>query len=402
MRSTDFDPHKNPAVDMKIFGIGSRMERPTKVIVYVRHSGKCPHREDESYPRCKCPKAIRWSYRGKQYRKAAGTRSWVRAEGVAEEQQKRIDAGEAGKAVPTIAEVKQATIEQAVQTFITAKEGEGISTSTIRKLRFQLGQFVTFMEKLSKFYPAEIMPKDVIDFRASWTWKRGVTRQQAQQNLRSFLRLCCQANHAADLLRELKTIRLSKADKSRLEPQPFTEKELKHLLAQVPKTFPDSEAATRMTALIHCMVSTGLAIRDTIQLERASLKDGWLRINRQKTGKAVRQKIYGALCTELQSVANGNPKYIFWNGKSDATSAVGLWQRDLRTLMDDAGLWIKGNLSHRFRDTAVDFWLGAGCSLTDIAAMLGDTVAIVERHYANLASKRMEDRLSKIPARSWD
>ena len=29
--------------------------------------------------------------------------------------------------------------------------------------------------------------------------------------------------------------------------------------------------------------------------------------------------------------------------------------------------------------------------------MLGDTVAVVERHYANLASKRMEERLGKIP-----
>jgi hypothetical protein len=29
--------------------------------------------------------------------------------------------------------------------------------------------------------------------------------------------------------------------------------------------------------------------------------------------------------------------------------------------------------------------------MTEIAAMLGDTVAIVEKHYADLASKRMEE-----------
>jgi integrase len=69
--------------------------------------------------------------------------------------------------------------------------------------------------------------------------------------------------------------------------------------------------------------------------------------------------------------------------------------------MQDAGLWIKGNVSHRFRDTAVDYWLGKGCNLTEIAAMLGDTVAVCERHYANLASKRMEERLAKMPRRSW-
>jgi site-specific recombinase XerD len=99
--------------------------------------------------------------------------------------------------------------------------------------------------------------------------------------------------------------------------------------------------------------------------------------------------------------SHGNPKYVFWNGTSLPSSATGLWQADLRQVMKDAGLWIKGNLSHRFRDTTVDFWLEQGCDMTTIAAMLGDTVRTVERHYADLASKRMGDRLSKLPTRSW-
>ena len=43
----------------------------------------------------------------------------------------------------------------------------------------------------------------------------------------------------------------------------------------------------------------------------------------------------------------------------------------------------------------MDFWLGQGCGLPEIAAMLGDTVAVVEKHYADLASKRMTERLAK-------
>jgi hypothetical protein len=142
-----------------------------------------------------------------------------------------------------------------------------------------------------------------------------------------------------------------------------------------------------------------------IHLERSTLvaaKHGLLTIERRKTGRKATPRIDPALRDELLSVMNGNPRYVFWNGNSLPHSASGLWQTDLRRLFDEAGLWIKGNLSHRFRDTAVDFWLGEGASLTEIAAMLGDTVAIVERHYADLASKRMEDRLSKITARSWD
>jgi integrase len=386
------------------------MVRKPIVTVFVRHSGACPHEGKPFFRGCTCVKWLRYSgtaclcgyqHQGKQHRFSAETRTWGLAEEKAQELQRRLDAGETGAPLPAAAEAKHATIQQAIKTLITAKEGEGVSGTTIRKLRYQLGQFNEFMEKRGKFFPAEITATDVIEYRAAWTWKSGVTKQKAQQNLRGFLRSCCKAN-LPDLLTALKAIKLSKVDKARLEPKPFTEKELKHLLAQVPKTFPDVEDAARMTALIHCMVSTGLAIRDTVQLERANMKDGWLRIDRQKTGKAVRQKLDAALCQELLSVANGNPKYVFWNGKSAATSATGLWQRYLKQLMDDAGLWIKGNLSHRFRDTAVDFWLGAGCSMTEVAAMLGDTVAIVEKHYANLASKRMEERLGKIPTRSWD
>jgi hypothetical protein len=69
--------------------------------------------------------------------------------------------------------------------------------------------------------------------------------------------------------------------------------------------------------------------------------------------------------------------------------------------MKDAGPWIKGNLFHRFRDTAVDYWLGEGWSLDEVAEALGDTVAVVQKHYKDLASKRMEARLAKLPIRSW-
>jgi integrase len=321
------------------------------------------------------------------------------AEEKAQEIQKRLDGAAIGK--PVAAAETQPTIAAAIDTHITAKQSEGVSAGTIKKLRYQLGLFERFMAARRKFFPSEITAPDVIEYRSGWSdWKSGVTQQKAQQNLRGFLRSCCRDN-LTDLLKALKTIRLSKADKKRLKPMPFSEKELTRLLEQVPITFPIAADAARMSTLIRFMVSTGLAIRDTIQLERDNVRDGWLRIERQKTGKAVRQKMDADLLAELLAVANGNPKYFFWNGRSRPTTATGQWQADLKTLMEAAGLWIRGNLSHRFRDTAVDFWLGAGCSLTDIAAMLGDTVAVVESHYADLASKRTEERLAKLPVRSW-
>jgi integrase len=391
------------------------MLRKSVVTVYVRHNSECQHDGKPFFRGCDCPKWLRYSgdvclcgrkHKGRQHRWPSGVRSWTQAEERREEAQKRLDSGEGPSAETSLSAETRKTVTQAIETFLLAKKGEGLGKATMRKLSYQLPLFDAFLSSRSKFFPSEITPTDVIEFRATWVsadgkkWKSGVTRQKAQQNLRGFLRSCCTDN-LKSLLDVLKPIKLSKADHARLEPQPFTEEELKKLLTQISKTFPDPVKAARVTALVHVQVATGLAIRDTVQLEREQISNGWLRIKRQKTNKPVRQKLDAGLHAELITVTNGNPKYVFWNGTSLPESATGLWQRDLKKLMVDAGVWIKGNLSHRFRDTAVDFWLAQGWTLTDVADALGDTVAVVEKHYKSLESKRAEERLAKLPVRSW-
>lgn len=368
------------------------------VTVFVRHRESCSHRSrGEFYRGCQCSKFLRYSRNGKQHRQAAGTRQWTVAEDKAIELQEQLDRGDTPK--PIIVKGPQPTVSDCIQTFISGKQSEGISPRRVKKLQLQLDQFEAFMSARSKLFPSLITAADVIEFRAGWDkiWPSATTRQKAQQNIRTFLRTCCREN-LNDLLAALKTIRLSKQDKERLEPKPFSEEEIKALFANIPKTFEPEKVATA-TLLIKFMIATGVAIRDTVQLDRHKhLRDGWLRFNRQKTGRPVVQHLDPTLYAELME---GEGKYVFWDGKYQVTSEVTTWQDDVRLLMQNAGVWIEGNTTHRFRDTAVDFWLGQGCSLTEIAAMLGDTVAVCERHYANLASARMESRLAKMPKRSW-
>jgi integrase len=369
----------------------------TVVAVYVRHKTTCPARHRGEFTRsCDCPKWLRYFRNGRLHRQSAKTRTWSIAESKAVETQESLTLGDTPRAI--VAKAPQTTIADAIDTFITAIEGEGTSARRIKKLRFQLDRFEQFMSRRNKFFPSLITSSDVIEFRSGWKaeWKSTTTRQKAQQNLRGFLRACCREN-LKDLLDALGTIRLSKEDNNRLEPKPFTEKEIEALFAQIPKTLSLEDVATG-TLLVKFMIATGVAIRDAVQLERRNIRDGWLRINRQKTGRPVRQRLDPALCREL---LDGDGEYIFWDRKMTIGGAVTKWQDDIRLLMQDAGVWIPGNTTHRFRDTAVDYWLGQGCELTDIAAMLGDTLAVTQRHYANLASPRMEDRLAHLPRRSW-
>ncbi|PYX53250.1 MAG: hypothetical protein DMG76_26285 [Acidobacteria bacterium] len=376
-----------------------RLLRRSKVVTFVRHAATCPHFEDESYPRCDCSKWLRWSRAGKQHRQAANTRTWGAAEKAAAQLQERLNAGESPA---TSAAVAQPTIAALAETFLQRKLSEGIVPSTERKVRYQVNLFEQFLTSRGKVYPTDITPTDIVAFKAGWgTWKRSVTKQKAQINIRGFIRFVSRGDRRDELLEAFGKVKETRADTERLEPKPFTEEELKKLLAQVPITFPDPIKAARLTALIHLQVSTGLAIRDAVQLEITDIKDGRLSIRRQKTDKGVTQRLDPDLHRELMTVTNSNPKYVFWNGRSLPQSATGAMVDGLRKLMKDAGLWIKGNVSHRFRDTFVDFSLGSGWSMDEIAAALGDTVTVVERHYANLASKRMEDRLAKLPVRTW-
>jgi integrase len=303
---------------------------------------------------------------------------------------------------PIIARAPQATIADCIETFISAKESEGISLRRIKKLRFQLNHFEHFMSSRSKLFPSLITAKDLIEYRAGWEtiWKSATTRQKAQQNIRGFLRTCCREN-LNDLLAALKAIRLSKVDKARLEPKPFTEKEITALFNAIPKTFL-AEKAAQASLLVKTMISTGLAIRDTLQLEKRSIRGAWLRINRQKTGRPVRQHLDSQLAQEL--LAAGDGEYVFWERRVHplVTSAVTAWQDDLRDLMKNAGVWIKGNVSHRFRDTFVSDALARGWSLGDIADAIGDTLTITERHYKSLSDERQESRLAALPKRVWE
>ena len=365
-------------------------------------------------------KYLRWFQKGKPKTESTKSTYWEGAERARRKKEAELDPAH----VPQQAK-EEMTIAEAVESLIRKKQGKKLRKPTIRKWRQDLVFLEQFMTTRGKFYVSEIEPGDLIDFRATWgkTWKSGLTRQRTQQSYRGFLNHICHDAQRLKLLKDtLDPIKLQQQDKQRLKPKPYSEPELSKLLVNVPVVFAgDSPMIAKMTALIHCQAATGLAIGAALQLEPRNLESGWLKIYRQKTDKVAKQRLDPALRQELLDVGKGNPRYIFWDGKRkrkpstlstspensgilEGAALVNqtlLFEARLRTLMMKSGLYIKGNLSHRFRDTAVDFWLGAGWTLEEVADALGDTVAIVEKHYKEAASDRLEERIAKLPIRSW-
>ena len=77
----------------------------------------------------------------------------------------------------------------------------------------------------------------------------------------------------------------------------------------------------------------------------------------------------------------------FWSGDCIPKSAVADWQRTIARLFKLAG--VKGH-PHMFRATLAVRLLNKGAWLEDVAALLGNSVAIVAKHYAPWVKSRQE------------
>src|SRR6266700_3441442 len=111
------------------------------ITIFVRHSPGCKYAGDEFCKRCNCRKHFRWSQGGKQFRKQAGTRSWVEAE----ENKERLAAQLSGRAPAK--STQGFSLAEAIKLFRADKENQGV-TETVK------GKYERELDRLRKFCEA--------------------------------------------------------------------------------------------------------------------------------------------------------------------------------------------------------------------------------------------------------
>ena len=171
------------------------------ITIFVRHDADCKHADEPFYKQCGCWKHLRWSYNGKQYRRATKCKTWAEAERVKREIELSYET--AGKPLKPDG---PAMVRQAVETFIHDKQGQNLSAGVIGKFRRELGRLVEFCEHKGNFYLPEVTLPDLTEFRSSWhtDYPSSITRQRVQARLRAFFRYAqsagyIQRNPAADM-----------------------------------------------------------------------------------------------------------------------------------------------------------------------------------------------------------
>lgn len=367
------------------------------ITIFVRHSADCPSRlEGEFFKRCNCRKHLRRFHNGSQHRQSAKTRSWAQAEVERRKLEARFEEG-----VPLTVAPARVTIEQAIQTFIDSKRNQNFTDGVIKKYERELPRLQAFLSKRSKFFPSEIELRDLEAFRSTWEewYPSSATRQNVQARLRGFLRYCLEARWI-DRVPKLTAIKVNE-----VPTLPLSDEQYERLLQQVPKEFQDAKAS-KVHALIQLMKHSGLAITDSIMLERNEIdKDAkCYRIvtSRQKTGVHVSVPIPDAVAKEILTVLNGNPRYVFWGtGNGKVQTAVTNWQHDLRKLFRGAFGKKTDFTPHCLRDTfAVDL-LKKGVPMEEVSKLLGHkSIKTTEESYAKWVQAR-QNRLDDLVIGTW-
>ena len=370
------------------------------ITIFVRHSGDCKYRGDEFYKGCKCRKHLRWSRNGKQYRKAAGTRSWEKAEEVKLQLQAQLT----GTPIPHAPKAKL-TVAEAVETFMAAKRNDGIEEPTLQKLAKTTARIQDFATAAGVYTLEDINLTHV----TTWPWTRyfGTTHslRTHQERVKSFFRYF----HNAGVIAKNPAAAWKRITGRVEQVSGFIAKEYEKIIKAAK---PDP----KLHALIQLMRFAGLAIIDAACLERSQIiqKGNAYRIrlaSRQKTSKKWQRQMIDnaippAVGQDLLAVLNGNPRYVFWNRASEDAAtdaekrdAVKYWQKQVRALLDAAG--VPNATSHKFRHTLAIEMIRHGATFEDVAAALGNTVGVVAKFYSHEWAKVRQNRTDAALKAAW-
>lgn len=342
--------------------------------IYRRHRPRCKQADDRVSKKCRCVLWATGTLEGKAYRKSLKTRSFERA-------QELIRDLESG-AKPT-GETKTITLKHALDAFVADCEARNLNRSTLRKYKALRTNLLAHLGALQHI--SQCTAQDIREFRQRRTLGPRTAAKELER-VRAFFRFC--SDNAWITMSPARGI---KAPQAKLLPRlPFSDKEIQNIIAQAQD---DRELAFVLT-LRH----TGLRIGDASLIKTSDLRENRIHLYTTKAGTPVSIVIPDSLVSLLQAI---KPRggYFFLRGEStEMHTTADLWRRRIKAFCKAAK--VSPDHPHRFRHSLAADLLSKGASVEDVAAVLGNSPAVVQRHYSQWIKAR-QDRLDTIIAQTW-
>ena len=350
-----------------------------------RHLAACPHKsKGVLYLKCNCPIHIHGTHNGKQVRIAADTRNMERAHQIL----RKIELGELD---PARRQAETKGVSYCVTRFLDHKCAN-VDEKTKRKYRNALRQFQGFCQRIGRQTLDDVRVPDVDDYGVYRRQKlSALTWSKELQMLRSFFTWCmkreyCKRNPARE-------VEMPVNPQPEREIVPYTSQQVADILAACDRIGRAPYERLRAKAMVYVMRYTALAISDTIRLRRSQVIEGArIRLDRGKTGKPVNVPVPPEVVRALEAVptprntpATGT-EYFFWNGVITERALVGTAERTMAAVFAESGVPDAG--THRFRHTLATQLLEHGATCEDVAAILGNSAKIVEKHYGKWSKNR--------------
>ena len=340
--------------------------------LYRRHIRKCPNDSRDNL-RCQCPIWMDWNQGSTRLQKSLGIRDWQAAQRHARDMEAEgIDAylmGDSGAL----------TVLKATNDFeIDAKNN--IEDTTLKQYRILLSRLNAYCKEHGYVFLKQLGVVQVREFRNSWTTYSPRTAGKHIERLKRFFSWCVENGWLEDSpARPLKSPRVGETD-----VVPFSEEQIEKIFeACHAYKGPNRE---RLIVLTMLMLATGLAIGDASMLSKDRVvknHTGWyVELRRAKTGTAVSCPIPPDLGKSFHALKGETP---FWTGKSDLDHLTKNWRKIYTKIFRAAG--VQGH-PHQFRHTAAKRLLVAGLPVSHVATMLGNTEAIVRKHYSKWIPER--------------
>ncbi len=341
--------------------------------LYRRHRAGC--KSSARRAKCSCPIWVQGILRGESIRKSLDLTNWEAASELVRDWEI-----EGHKDIPSVS--------GAMERFISDMEARGLSPDTIAKFRLLGAELPDCrIDSLTADYIAKI--------REKWELKASTAAKKLER-LKSFFRFCENRKWLTD--NPAKGLRPPK--ETAIEKKPYDNDELEKITWAIPlfpiKGIYGEENRERIKAFISVLRWTGLRIRDVVQLKRSAVDEHYITVRTHKNGKPVQLPVHPEMVEALSKMRG--EEYLFWSGEGNPKSCVGDWQRTLRRLGAIAGVHIH---AHRWRHTFATTLLSKGVPVSEVAAILGNSPRIVEKHYSQWISSRQESVNTAVKA-TWD
>lgn len=341
--------------------------------LYRRHTPDCKF-TSKRHTKCNCPIWCQGVLGGTPVRESLGTRDWQRA-------LKLRDARED----PDAAQVKP------IAEAITAFENEiaTLEPSTQRKYKNVLRKFREHCKSAGLVDVDELKVESLDAYRS----KRPLsptTATKELQTLRQFLSFCVERDWIRkNPAKQIKAPRNVKPT----EVVPYETAEVVKIIAACDEVGRASYERLRARAMVLLLRYTALRVSDVATLARDAIRDGQILVRTLKTGQPVFLPIPPDLENALAVLphprgAGKEPRCFFWNGITSRRAVVGIAERTLASVF--AKSKVPGAHAHRFRHTLATELLARGATEQDVADVLGNSPAIVRKHYAKWSAARQE------------